>query len=434
MSTPSKLASAIALAFALAPGAATAAGQLDYNLYGGIAHSDNINLTAHDPISQTMLIPGVNFTYNQQGEDLQANVIGDVEYRDYLGNRFNDQTQVELASQLNWSVLPDRLDFALQDYAGIQPLDTLASDAPGNQQQTNVFAVGPIYHFRLGSTVRGQAELRYIDSYAEKTKKFNSHRNQGALRFAKILGPTSQLSLNATVQQVDFYNDTESNYDRNELYFRYVSQLTFFDIDAALGESQINYDRAGERTQSSPLARATVSWRPTESSTFSVNVTRQYSDAAQDMMLMPGQTPLANTTGISTGDAVVSSEVYLERRFQLTYALRTERLTLSISPSYRKLGYGNDPTYDQTGRGGNVAIDYRLRPTMTLSAFASGEQLKYHSLSRRDKTLTYGLELADQWTQHWSWRAALTQQRRTSNVPDQGFRETMAYVGIVFKR
>jgi hypothetical protein len=236
------------------------------------------------------------------------------------------------------------------------------------------------------------------------------------------------------VQQVDFYNNTDSNYDRNELYFRYVSQLTFFDIDAALGESQINYDRAGERTQSSPLARATVSWRPTESSTVSANVTRQYSDAAQDMMLMPGQTPLANTTGISTGDAVVSSEVYLERRVQLTYALRTERLTLSISPSYRKLGYDNDPTYDQTGRGANVAIDYRLRPTMTLSAFASGEQLKYHTLSRRDKTVTYGLELADQWTQHWSWRAALTQQRRTSNVPDQGFRETMAYVGIVFKR
>ena len=71
MSTPSKLASAIALTFVLAP-SATIAGQLDYSLYGGVAHSDNINLTAHDPISQTMLIPGVNFTYNQQGEDLQA--------------------------------------------------------------------------------------------------------------------------------------------------------------------------------------------------------------------------------------------------------------------------------------------------------------------------------------------------------------------------
>lgn len=433
MSTPSKLASAIALTFALAPSAATA-GQLDYDLYGGIAHSDNINLTAHDPISQTMLIPGVSFTYAQQGADLQANVIGDVEYRDYLGNRFKDQTQVELASQLNWSLLPDRLDLAVQDYAGVQPLDTLASDAPGNQQQTNVFAVGPIFHFRLGSTVRGQAELRYIDSYAEKTRQFNSHRNQAALRFTKELSPTDQLSLNATVQHVDFYNDTDSNYDRNELYARYVSQLTYFDIDAALGESQINYDRAGERTQSSPLARATVSWRPTQRSTFTAHVTRQYSDAAQDMMLMPGQTPIANSTGISTGDAVVSSEVYLERHVELTYALRTERLALSISPSYRKLGYDNDPTYDQTGRGGQIAIDYRLRPTLTLTAFASGEQLTYHTLARRDKTIAYGLELADQWTQHWSWRAALTHQKRTTTAVDQGFHETLAYVGIVFKR
>ncbi|MEO7068169.1 MAG: outer membrane beta-barrel protein [Rhodanobacter sp.] len=434
MSAPTKLSSAIALAFILASTTAAAA-DFNYSLYTGIEHSDNINLRATDPVSQSSLIPGVSFTYERKGEDLQANVIGDLEYHDYLGSRFKNQTQLELASQLNWKLIPERLDLSVQDYAGIQPLDTLASDAPDNQQQTNVFAIGPVFHFRMGDTVSGQAELRYINGYAEKTRIFNSHRSQGALRILKALNPTDQLSVNVSTQHVNFYNSPiNANYRRNEIYAGYTSRLTYFDINAAIGQSQINYDQTGIRNQTSPLVRANVSWRPTESSSFTVDVRHQYSDAAQDLMLPPGQVPNANSNGISTGDAVVNAEVYLERQIELTYALHTERLTLSLSPRYRKIDYDNDPTYDQTGRGANAAIDFRLRQTLVLSAYATGERLDYRSIGRNDKTMIYGLQVAKQLSQHWSWRAALMHQRRNSNLAEQNFHENRIYFGVTFKR
>lgn len=434
MASPKPLARAITVALALAAGTASA-GQLDYNLYAGVEHSDNINLATSNPVSQSVLIPGLNFVYDQQGADLKAHVLGNLEYRNYPGGKFNDQTQLELAGQAAWTLAPERLDLMVQDYAGVQPLDTLASNAPGNQQQTNVFAIGPVLHFRLGDSFRGQGELRYIDSYAEKTHQFNSRRGQAALRVLKDLSPAEQLSFNLDTERVDLYDDAAaSNYSRHELFGRYTSKLAHFDLDLALGASQIDFDHAGTRTPSSPLLRASADWHANQGSTFTLSASRQYADAAQDMMLRPGESALGNTYGINTGDAVVSAQVYLERTLELAYALRTERLTLSLTPRYRKLSYEGDTTLDQTGRGGNLTLDLRLRPTLTLSAFAENERITYHSLDRHDRTLTAGISLTDRWTRHWSWRVSLTRQQRNSDAPDQGFNENQVYFGVVYKR
>ena len=61
MPAPSTLSYAVALALAVASGTASAA-QFDYSLFAGIEHSDNINLSGTDPVSQNVLSPGLNFT------------------------------------------------------------------------------------------------------------------------------------------------------------------------------------------------------------------------------------------------------------------------------------------------------------------------------------------------------------------------------------
>lgn len=438
MSAPNTLARVVMLALAAAPGAAMA-GELDYTLYTGIEHSDNITLSATDPVSQNVLIPGVNFDFTQQGSTVQANVAGNLEYRYYPGNRFDNQTQAVLSGLANWTLAPQRLDFTVQDSAGVQPVDALASNAPDNQQQTNVLAIGPTLHFRLGGTARGQFELRYIDSYAQKTKDFNSRRGQAALRLFKDIGPTAQLSGNVQSQRITFHNGgSGSNYNRNEAFVRYVNKLSHFDLDAAVGWSRLEFDEAGMGSVSSPLLLATLDWRATERSTLSVTGARQYSDAAQDMLQQPGQSATGvgpgTGTGINTGDAVINSQVYLDQSLRATYAFRSERLTLTVAPLYRKLDYVGDDTFDQTGRGAYASIDYRLRPLLTLGLFADGEKLSYDSTDRSDKTLVYGANLTGQWTPHWSWRASILHQRRDSTLAEQNFHGNEIYFGIVFRR
>jgi hypothetical protein len=435
MSSPITFARAVALALAGVTCSAIA-GQLDYTLYGGVEHSDNIALSSTNPTSQNVLIPGASFAYLQQGEDVQANVVGNLEYRDYLGSRYTDQTQVQLASQANWTILPARFDLTMQDYAGVQPIDRLASTSPDNQQQTNVFTFGPTLHFRLGESTRGQAQLRYINSYAQKTKGFNSHRTQASLGIIEDINPTDQLSANWEGQRVYLTEDAATpDYDRNELFGRYVSKLPHLDLDLALGWAKLDFRRAGTPTASSPLARLTLDYHPTERTTLSLSAAREYSDAAQDLMLLQPTGILEGAgTGIDVGNTTVDSQVYMERRLRLTYSFRSERLGVSVAPLYRKLGYVNDPSQDQTTHGATVGLDFRLRPTLTLSLVAAGERLDYDRLARRDTTIDYGLDLVGQRTPHWGWRMSLLRQQRHSDQPGQSYHENQIYFGIIYHR
>jgi hypothetical protein len=432
MPAPISLARTVFLVLVIAPGAALAA-QFDYSIYAGVEHSNNITLSADNRVSQTVLVPGFAFTFAQQGAALQANVAGVLEYHDYLGNRFDSQTQTQLDGQANWTVLPQRLDFSVEDHAGVQPVDSLASNSPGNQQQTNVLSIGPTLHLRFGNALRGQAELRYVNSYASKTDNFNSSRGVAALRLFRDINPTDQLSVNAEAQRVTFDNsDQGSNYNRNELFVGYTSKLAKFDVNTVLGWSQLNFDHAP--SDSSPLARLTLGWRPTLRSTFAVTGAYQYADAAQDVMSSSIQATNNVGGGISSGNTVIDSQVYLEKLLEASYTFHTERLTLFVAPLYRKLHYLNDPTFDQVGRGGSVNLTYLLRPTLVLSAFVTGERLTYQTLDRRDRTIRFGVDLNRQWTLHWSGHVLLTRQRRDSDAVDQGYRETRISLNVVFRR
>jgi len=439
------LARAVTLALAVAPGA-VCAGQFDYSLYAGIEHSNNIALSTDNPVSANVLIPGLNFSYLQQGSTFQANVAGTLEYHDYLGSQFDNQTQTQLVGQANWTVLPQRLDFTVQDYAGVQPVDSLASNSPDNQQQTNVLTVGPTLHLRFGDAMTGQVELRYINSYASKIDDFNSSRGMAAGRLYRDLSPTDQLSFNVETQRVTFDNSAaDSNYTRNEAFVRYTSKLVKFDADVLVGWSQLKFNSSPDASK--PLARVTIGWEPTVRSGFSISGAYQYADAAQDLSQPVGAGALdtqnigvgtggtgVGGNGISTGNVVIDSQVYLEKLVQATYTFTSERLTLSVSPEYRNLHYINDGTFDQTGRGGTINLGYRLRPTLTLSAFVTGEKVNYQTLTRHDKTIRVGLNLSRQWTPHWSWNASLSRERRNSDAVNQSYRETQIFFGVVYRR
>jgi len=454
MPASTRLARAIVIGLASAPTVALA-GTFDYTLYAGLEHSNNIALSSDRPISENVFTPGATFQYSQLGSTFQANVAGTFEYRKYLENDFDPQTQTQLAAQANWTAIADRLDFSLEDYAGVQPVDQLSANSPDNQQQTNVIVVGPTLRMRFGDAARGQFELRYIDSYASKVDEFDSSRGLAAFRVFRDLNPTDTLSGNVEFQRVNFDKQPSSaNYDRKEAYLRYTSNLAHFDADILVGGTRLNFDEGRDAT--APLVRLQIGWQPTTQNSLSVAGTYQYADAAQDIITTPGLLaanassadraeaidPFANTgglgrgsaTGIGTGSAVIGSEVYKEKRFEANWVWQQPRLSLTVSPSYSQLRYLDDNTFDQTAKGVSVGVGYRLRPTLTLTGFGTYERTKYDTFDRKDNTTRLGLDLGQQWNRHWSWHASVARERRTSDAVGQSYRETEFFVGVVYRR
>ncbi|HUA82015.1 MAG TPA: outer membrane beta-barrel protein [Dyella sp.] len=456
MPASTTLARAMTLALVAVPGALWAS-QFNYSIYGSIEHSDNITLSDSNPISQNVFMPGFNFSYAQLGSILQANVTGTFQYDDYLGNQFANQTQTQLAAQANWTVLPKRLDFTVEDYAGVEPVDSLASNAPNNRQQTNVLSLGPTLHLQFGNVMRAQVELHYLNSYASKVQDFNSNRGMAAFRLYRDLNPTDTLSLNLESQRVRFNDNltTETvdgvdtiiptpNYTRDEAYARYTSTLAHFNADVLAGWSKIDFDHM--HGDSKPLGKVDLDWQFSPRQSLSVAASYQFSDAAQDMFLPPGQSVVnlleENPTdflynpggGISTGNLVIDSEVYLERTLQATYTYHNERIQLSVAPTYDKLSYLNNSTFDQSTRGGTISLDYRLSPNTALTGFVNAERLTYTSFVRTDKTYRYGADLGHQMTPHWSWHVSYIRQVRDSTAAGQSYHENEVYFSVVFRR
>ena len=114
MAVRTTLARSVGLALAACSGGAWA-GDFNYSLFGTVEHSDNIGLTSNNQIGSNVLMPGVNFSYTEQGSTLQANVTGSLEYRDYSTSAYDNQTLAQVSALANWAMVPQRLDLYVQD-------------------------------------------------------------------------------------------------------------------------------------------------------------------------------------------------------------------------------------------------------------------------------------------------------------------------------
>ncbi|GAA0715661.1 hypothetical protein [Dokdonella soli] len=421
------------------------AARFDYRLELGIEHNDNVNLSENNPISQNILEPALGFTFAEEGSDVQARAEGILQYRDYLGGAFGNELRSQLGGHLNWVMLPERLSLVVEDYLGVQPINTLLVNTPTNVQQTNVIAVGPNLNFRLGSTTHGQAELRYINSYAEETREFDSNRLAGALRIIKDLSATSQLSGNVQVEHVNFtHSGSGPNYDRYNLYARYARSLRLFDYAVDLGYTSID-SGPPFGSHAKPLLRANADWRPSERSTVTLTAAHQYSDAASGMidtveLRVKPSLGLPIPTSIATGGVVTSSAPYLESRVNLGYTYRVAQGAIGAEAFYDKLDYLNEGLVPSQGnlkrsvRGGDVVATWLLRPELTLGANVTADHVRYSAIARTDKDLTFGVFLLQQWARHWSWRLNLAHYKRDSTVPGQGASQNIIYFGVAYTR
>jgi hypothetical protein len=408
--------------------------QINYSLEMALGHSDNVNESAVDPIGQTMLIPRLDFDASEQGESVQARAVGQIEYRDYLEGGFDNELRGHLASVLDWIIVPHRFNFDFEDYAAVEPINILQPNSPSNLQQTNVFTLGPTFDFRLDPTLNGQAELRLSNSLASQTKEFDSNRGLAALRAIKDLSPTSKVSANIEAQKVHFTDRSGGpDYDRYDAFARYQSKLTDIDLDLAGGYSQVNYSGAG--SHSGPAGRALVTWRATPRNTLTFGASRQYSDATQDLIIDPA-TLVSSSVGnaVVPGDTTITSQVFLERRFDAGYAFQAERWQLHVAPYYRKLQYLIDSTLDENARGATAGISYRPRPLWTIAFDVLEETRQFTSIARRDEDLRADLSFSDQLSRHWAVRADVIRNQRNSNVVDQGFRENIFFFTLIFRR
>lgn len=407
--------------------------RLDYVAELGFLHSDNINLDETDPISENVLIPGIGFTLTESGSTVQAQATGLVQYRNYLGNEFSDETRTTLDARANWSIIPERLAWTFADNLGVNPVDLRQPDAPDNVQRTNVFSTGPIFRFRLTPTLEGQAEARYVDTYAEINSEFDSQRLGGALRALYDLGPTRRISGNVEFDDVDFDSNLFStDYRRTSAFVGYDEELARFDLDVSAGYSYVDFED-GESSDG-PLARALLDWRSSGRTTFGLGVFWQLSDAAAS--LASGTAAFdAGIGDVPVGSSFVTADVFEERRVDARHAYLGERWTARTAAFVNRIRYERESAFaqDRDEFGTSFNLDYRLRQTFGIGILAALTRRDFTNDAGNTRDYLLGTYIRQQMTRNWSWRVDLTHTERSSDA-DLGYDENSAYLRVSYTR
>jgi hypothetical protein len=425
---------AVAVVAALAPVPAHA-WRLGWFVELGIEWNDNVLLSETDPVEETILRPALGFTLSQEGAVVQAQVAGLVEHRSYLDDTFGSESLAEVEGSVNVVVVPERLHFTVQNRLSVLPITQAAPDAPDNRQQTNVFSAGPTLFFRLSPTLRGQAELRWIDSYAEETAGFDSQRIGAALRVFKDIGPTRTLSLNLQGQDVDLDdNALGPDYQRLDAFARYTQMLNRFDLELDLGYSWYQPDVGDDRT--SPLVRGLVGWRATERSRFDLVATRRFSDTAEALLGTVGGDGTVPTVPplVIIGGETVDSATYEETSIEFGYAYNGVRGDFGFRPYWRELDYVDDLGPDQTGHGVLATASWLLRPTWTLTGDARYERLDFDLSDVETTTRLASLWLRKSFTPHWSGRLGFSRYERDSDESGLSADQNIIYLAVTYTR
>lgn len=406
---------------------------LDYSIGTSIQHSDNINLSATDPVSQNVLTPRLDFRVNEQGSTLTAAAAGTLQYFDYLGGAFGNELRTLFSGYADWHISPGRFDWYFQDNISRQPINAFESNAPSNQQQTNVFTTGPTLHAKFNEMLRGRLDLRYTNSYADTTKDFNSNRFGALGSLLYQLDPVDTVSGNLTASRTR-YVETQSkqfDYDRYDTYVGYQRNMAQFTLEGAVGYSWLDLRSASSRSGS--LLRGIAHWNPSPATSLGVTLSHQYSDTALDLVFTPGQ--LGNT-GIGSGinGAVITPQVYVENRVGLDLNYHQDRFRVGFAPFWRKLAYIQDPGNDQRSLGYYADAQYYLRTSLWLGFYAGQERRRYTSITRTDDDLAYGISLNLQHTQHWLWALLVEHLRRDSTVANSSYSENSIILSITYRR
>jgi len=419
----------------------SAAGAIDVDYDIGVAakRSDNINLSENNPISDTVISPRLFFLAEHAGSAVELIAQGNAEYRHYTSDSFDDEIRGRFVGELNWMVLPERLDIVVQDYLSLEPVDELVEFSPANQQQVNVFVAGPTLQARFGTTTRGLLDLRYIDTYAEEEDEFDSGRVTVAARLARELSASHSVSANIETSDVDFdRNEEAADFRRYDGYINTTMQRQHVDLTVDLGYSRVEFEdnvTLGTRDtdQSNPLARATVDWRMTPRSMLGVTLRYQFSDATQSLMT-PIDFDRRDFSDFRDANTLSQPNVFQEKMLRLRYRYTGDRTSVQVAPYYRSLDYLEDIPENQRRDGLVLSMEHKLRPRLTLAAYGARENREYLDLDRKDKNLFLSVSLANRFTRHWTGQVDLQRRERDSTAADESYDENAVVVSFSYRR
>ncbi|WP_456412434.1 hypothetical protein [Thiolapillus sp.] len=375
--------------------------QLDY--------ADNLELASDGGTAGVYHSFRIGAGYEERSTRLEANINGSLHHINYPNGVLDDSSSIYLNGDLRWAFVRERLYWVFADSLTNQPIDPREANIPSNWQQTNVFSTGPQLQYQFDQANRVQADIRYMNSWAEESGDFDADRWFVGGSWIYGSAAATDISLNATFYDVRFdENGSEhiEDYNRSSLFaawerrngpssLRFEAGLVGMDFD----ESSDEYGWHGLVTWSRVIS---------SSSSLLLNIRHGLTDSALSIA--------GDVNPDNIGTSVVSGQAYEVTAVDATYRYGLSNSVLELLARYRKQDYVTDALVDRD------LINTTIRWIRFFSGGWSSELSGRFSWNEyddgRSDDLTYLYAgMAYQGTRHLTYRLGMDWASRNSTDP-----------------
>ena len=391
----------------------------------GVAYSDNIDRTLTADRDETIAQGGIDFSVSEATRRIRADARGSLYYYDYLDNTYENQTVGAIDALVDISIVPERINWTIQENYGRNLFDPFQADRPENWENLNFFTTGPrIVLYRGGRNEIGTDLLYSRMDY--ETRPFDNERNTGRLWLGREVRRDHQLSLNAEVEAIEFDNGGLSpDYDRRSAYLRYTVETgrNQIALDAGYTEQEILEDTDGG-------VRFSLGWVRTMSSQtqLSLSAGRQFADQANVFRYQQDLTRDVD----SVGDFTENGSPFLWTFANAGITFETERTTFQGSVGLSEEEYETQSSSDRRNRN----MDLYLRRNFTRSLYGAIDARFYWreftEAAREDDTLLASVALGYRLTEAFDLSLRYTHFTRNSNQSANEFEENRGEVMLTY--
>lgn len=356
----------------------------DYTLGVQAEYTDNITLTESNKQEEYPLSLLGGFLVEHSAAELDADVRGLLDYRNYLNDVYDNETLGSLSGAIEWRPMPGFLHLTAEDYFTQTAINSAAPETPDNRVNANAFSAGPDIFFRIAPATTLETHVRRSEYYFEDTAA-DSSRNSIAAGLVRAVRPQLDVSANLSYEDAEFSEDSRNDFSKLDYFLRGALQRGRTEVTVDAGISDI--DRTVGDDVDGFLGRLILGRQIRTSARIDLELSSQYTDSGVDM-LTAGSAPFV----FDRTAEQISGDIFQDNRIEARYRSGTSDRNWGLYLVMRDEDYEILP---QDRKSSGVRLDVRrgISESMYVNGYLQYRREDYVDLNQLNKDSEFGLGL-----------------------------------------
>lgn len=364
-----------------AGGASHAFAEVTYTVEAGAGNSDNITRVEDDEVSETMATAGVTLEWHEARPRLIADVSADANYVEYLDDTYDGEIVGGLDGTLDFSVIPERLRWIVQDSFGQESTDPFSPQTPETRENVNYFTTGPSLEFLLGRQLARVFATYSLTEYERSS--FDSERAVGGVSVGRGTPGGRGFSFNAVTEQVSFKDEGATDFDRHSAYANYSIEGARTEISAEAGYTWLELE-SGEKS-GDPRLQIQLARELSSSSMLRLRAGTQLTDSSEAL-----RSSFASGSAAGGGAVSSASDPFRNRFGSLGWDFNRHRTSMSLGIDWSDDTYETAATLNRNRVTYDANIGRQLTSRLSIGLNASYMDEEFEVTGLTSQSLAYG--------------------------------------------